>query len=91
MIEVHEVLREPLPSGEQLILPFELRQKSRLRATSVAGTEFALLLPRGTVLIPELALEARVKVGEDVAPDSVVPLRLTGIELPAREAYFKVG
>ena len=48
-------------------------------------------LPRGTVLIPELALEARVKVGEDVAPDSVVPLRLTGIELPAREAYFKVG
>ena len=50
MIEVHEVLRDPLPAGEQLILPFELRQKSRLRATSVAGTEFALLLPRGTVL-----------------------------------------
>jgi urease accessory protein len=50
MIEVHEVLREALPASEQLILPFELRQKSRLRATSVAGTEFALLLPRGTVL-----------------------------------------
>jgi exoribonuclease-2 len=48
-------------------------------------------LPRGTVLIPDLALEARVKVAEDVAPDSVVPLRLTGIELPEREAYFKVG
>jgi len=50
MLEVHDVLHEPLPAGEQLILPFELRQKSRLRATSVAGTEFALLLPRGTVL-----------------------------------------
>src|SRR4030065_71270 len=50
MIEVHEVLHEPLPASEQLILPFELRQRSRLRATSVAGTEFALLLPRGTVL-----------------------------------------
>ena len=48
-------------------------------------------LPRGTVLIAELALETRVKVGDDVAPDSVVPLRLTGIELPTREAYFKVG
>ena len=48
-------------------------------------------LPRGVVLIPELALEARVKVAEDVAPDSVVPLRLAGVELPEREAYFKVG
>ena len=48
-------------------------------------------MPRGVVLIPELALEARVKVAEDVAPDSVVPLRLTGVELPEREAYFRVG
>ena len=48
-------------------------------------------LPRGVVLISELALEARVKVAEDVAPDSVVPLRLTGVELPEREAYFRVG
>ena len=47
-------------------------------------------MPRGVVLIPELALETRVKVGEDVAPDSVLPLRLTGLELPAREAYFRV-
>lgn len=50
MIEVHEVLHEPLTASELLVLPFELRQKSRLRATSEAGTEFALLLPRGTVL-----------------------------------------
>lgn len=48
-------------------------------------------MPRGVVLIPELALEARVKVSESVAPDSALPLRLTGLELPAREAYFKVG
>ena len=48
-------------------------------------------MPRGVVLIPELALEARVKVSESVAPDSTLPLRLTGLELPAREAYFKVG
>ncbi|QQS53203.1 MAG: RNB domain-containing ribonuclease [Candidatus Competibacteraceae bacterium] len=48
-------------------------------------------MPRGVVLIPELALEARVKVAESVASDSSLPLRLTGLELPAREAYFKVG
>ena len=46
---------------------------------------------RSTVLVPALALEARVKVAADVALDQVLPLRLTGIELPARETYFKVG
>ncbi|PIE83050.1 MAG: exoribonuclease II [Candidatus Contendobacter odensis] len=48
-------------------------------------------MPRGMVLIPALAFEARVKVGEDVALDSQVPLRLTGIDLPERVAYFRVG
>jgi exoribonuclease-2 len=46
--------------------------------------------PRGVVLIPELALEARVKVADSVAPDSVLSLRLTGIDLPEREAFFRV-
>jgi len=48
-------------------------------------------MPRGTVLISALALETRVKVADSVAPDSVLPLRLTGIDLPEREAYFRVG
>lgn len=48
-------------------------------------------LPRGTVLIPALALEARVKVAGDVEPDTVLPLRLNGVSLPEREAYFRVG
>lgn len=47
--------------------------------------------PRSTVLIPALALEARVKVADNFNLDSVLPLRLTTIELPARETYFKVG
>ena len=46
--------------------------------------------PRGTVLIPALAFETRVKVAEDAAPDSVLPLRLTGVDLPERAAYFRV-
>jgi len=34
----------------KLVLPFDLRQKSRLRATLSDGTEAALYMPRGTVL-----------------------------------------
>jgi urease accessory protein len=37
------------PSG-QLRLPFELRQKSRLRTKLVSGEEVALMLPRGGIL-----------------------------------------
>jgi exoribonuclease-2 len=48
-------------------------------------------MPRGTVLISALALETRVKVADSVAPDSVLSLRLTGVDLPEREAYFRVG
>ncbi|HCK81080.1 MAG TPA: RNB domain-containing ribonuclease [Candidatus Competibacter sp.] len=47
-------------------------------------------LPRGTVLVLDLGLEARVKVPEDAAPDSVLSLRLLGTDLPEREARFKV-
>jgi urease accessory protein len=35
---------------ERLKLPFELRQKSRLRAKLESGEEVALVLPRGNVL-----------------------------------------
>lgn len=47
-------------------------------------------LPRSTVLIPDLALETRVKVAESVGLDSALTLRVTGIDLPEREAYFRV-
>ena len=38
------------PAAEQLVLPFELRQKSRLRARLRSGGEVGLLLERGIVL-----------------------------------------
>jgi urease accessory protein len=38
------------PAAEQLVLPFELRQKSRLRARLASGTEVGLFLERGIVL-----------------------------------------
>jgi urease accessory protein len=38
------------PAAEQLVLPFELRQKSRLRARLASGSEVGLFLERGIVL-----------------------------------------
>jgi len=53
--EIHEAERRPLP---KLVLPFDLRRKSRLRATLTDGTEAALFLPRGSVLRDGDLLEA---------------------------------
>jgi urease accessory protein len=53
MLELRERLAGPLPDGRvagELVLPFELRQRSRLRARLASGEDVALLLPRGTVL-----------------------------------------
>jgi urease accessory protein len=53
MVEIHARLerRAPdVPVAGRLVLPFELRQKSRQRARLESGEEVALLLPRGEVL-----------------------------------------
>jgi urease accessory protein len=52
MIEITTKLKQPSGAAvyAQLRLPFELRQKSRLRATLVSGEEVALMLPRGEIL-----------------------------------------
>lgn len=44
--------------SDQLVLPFDLRQRSRLRVTLVSGREAALLLDRGTILRGGDLLEA---------------------------------
>ena len=56
MLEIHEVAdtTSEAPNNAQvtgrLTLPYELRQKSRLRARLDDGAEIGLFLPRGTVL-----------------------------------------
>src|SRR5258708_29360308 len=55
-------IQKRCPSREQfdaeLVLPFELRQKSRLRTQTTAGEEAGLFLPRGAVLRDGDFLEA---------------------------------
>lgn len=50
MLKVYEKLPQPQPAENVLILPFELRQKSRLKARLNNGMEVGLFLPRGEVL-----------------------------------------
>jgi len=51
MIEItSKIANAQAPVAGQLRLPFELRQKSRLRAKLVSGEEAALILPRGEIL-----------------------------------------
>ncbi|MGZ8225467.1 MAG: urease accessory protein UreE [Methylococcaceae bacterium] len=49
MISINE-LTSPAETATSLTLPFELRQKSRLRVTLDNGEEAGLFLPRGTLL-----------------------------------------
>lgn len=53
MLKVVEVVTEPNDQAQvelSLTLPFELRQKSRLKASLDNGDEIGLVLPRGTIL-----------------------------------------
>jgi len=49
-LQLIERLHEALPAQTTLTLPFELRQKSRLRTWLDNGADVGLFLPRGTVL-----------------------------------------
>lgn len=75
--------------GGRLVLPFELRQKSRLRAALASGEEVALLLPRGEVLRGgDLLAAADGRVIEVVArPERVLHVECKSPAALARAAY----
>jgi urease accessory protein len=50
MLTLHTLIDGPAPVDGELVLPFHLREKSRLRAALTDGEEVAVLRPRGTVL-----------------------------------------
>ena len=50
LIKVTQLLDQPTTAQATLSLPFELRQKSRLKANLDSGEEVGLMLPRGHVL-----------------------------------------
>jgi urease accessory protein len=73
----------------ELVLPFEVRQKSRLRTAVEGGEEIALFLPRGTVLRDGDCLQAddgrvvRVRAAEE----NLLEARCADPDSLARAAY----
>jgi urease accessory protein len=64
MIRIERYANREIPEAElanlrKLVLPFDLRQRSRLRVALDDGTEAAVFLPHGTVLRNGDLLEAR--------------------------------
>lgn len=73
----------------RLELPFDLRQKSRLRARLASGEEVALMLPRGDVLRGgDLLVATDGRLVEIVAcPETVLHVECDSPEALARAAY----
>jgi urease accessory protein len=76
-------------ADSKLVLPFDLRQKSRLLATLDSGEEIGLTLPRGTVLRGGDRLQASDgRLVEVVAaPEQVSIIGSADAHLLARAAY----
>jgi len=65
-----EINETELGSLPKIVLPFDLRRKSRFRTTLADGTEATLFLPRGSLLRDGDLLEAEdgLKVREECSP-----------------------
>ena len=89
MLVVQVKLDAAVPHDAVLVLPFELRQKSRLRTTVAGGEEIGLFLERGTVLRDGECLGAddgRV-VRVAAADENLIEVRCKDADALARAAY----
>jgi urease accessory protein len=94
VIEIKNKLKVPRSAYKvevrgQLILPFELRQKSRQRARLASGEEVGLKLPRGEILRDrDLVTASDGRVIEIVAqPEKVLHVECADAVALARAAY----
>jgi urease accessory protein len=89
MLFVRQRIARQSEFDTELVLPFELRQKSRLRAIASSGEEIGLLLERGTILRDGDCLRAdddRI-VCVRAAPEALTEVRCENAEQLARAAY----
>lgn len=89
MLKATEVIDQVHPHDLTLTLPYELRQKSRLRATLDNGEEVGLLLPRGTILRggDRLKAESGVVILVQAAEEVVSSVTETDPKQFARACY----
>ena len=88
MLEVRELATDG-PADDQLVLPFEQRKRSRLRATLASGQAVGVLLERGTVLRGGTLLRADDgrTIAVIAAPEEVSTVPSLDPSLLARIAY----
>ena len=89
MLVVQRRLDAPAPHDALLTLPFELRQKSRLRTMVQGGEEIGLFLPRGTVLRDGdcLAADDGRIVRVAAAEENLLEVRCADADSLTRAAY----
>ena len=89
MLRISQRLPEARRAELHLVLPFDLRSRSRFRARLVSGEEVGVVLARGQVLRGgDLLLTEDDRVVEVVAaPEWVSTLRAADARLLARVAY----
>ena len=89
MLIVHKQIAPRSIHDAELILPFELRQKSRLRTKVVGGEEIGLFLERGTLLRGgDLLVADDGRVVRVVAADeALLEIRCADADALARAAY----
>jgi urease accessory protein len=89
MLTITERLHDSQPAVDRLVLPFELRQKSRIRCRLGSGQEAGVVLDRGTLLRGGDLLRATDgRVIEVIAaPETVTVVRTNNPWQLARAAY----
>lgn len=89
MLPIEKKASHDAVATERLVLPFELRCKSRLRTRLESGREVGVFLERGTILRGGDLLEAHdgCIVAVVAAPEAVMEVRSDNALMLARAAY----
>jgi urease accessory protein len=91
-LTVSSITRSSGRADVRLVLPFDLRQRSRLLATLDSGEEIGLTLPRGTVLRGGDRLQASDgRIVEVVAAPELVSIVRTGDPRQLARAAYHLG
>lgn len=91
-LTVSSITRSSGRADVRLVLPFDLRQRSRLLATLDSGEEIGLTLPRGTVLRGGDRLQASDgRIVEIVAAPELVSIVRTGDARQLARAAYHLG
>lgn len=92
MLTISQRLQQPRAADARLVLPFELRSRSRFRAQLVGGEEVGVILARGQILRGgDLLLAADGRVIEVAAAEESVSTVHSADPRPLARAAYHLG